>query len=88
MDKAANAVPGGCWVASSTRLIRCSTVVASACPMPDIAPARRWWPSHLIVEKLRRGMAPKDAGIDAVKRVRANTVEKRLLNARGLPNFG
>ena len=43
--------------------------------------------SHLIVENLRRGMAPKDAGIDALKRVRANTVEKRLLNARGLPNF-
>src|SRR5687768_7460670 len=43
--------------------------------------------SYLIVENLRRGMSPKDAGIDALKRVRANTVEKRLLNARGLPNF-
>ena len=43
--------------------------------------------SHLIVENLRRGMSPKDAGIDALKRVRENTVEKRLLNARGLPNF-
>jgi N4-(beta-N-acetylglucosaminyl)-L-asparaginase len=44
--------------------------------------------SYLIVENLRRGMHPKDAGIDALKRVRANTVEKRLLNSRGLPNFG
>lgn len=43
--------------------------------------------SHLIVENLRRGMHPKDAGMDALKRVRANTVEKRLLNPRGLPNF-
>ena len=43
--------------------------------------------SCLIVENLRRGMHPKDAGIDALRRVRANTVEKRLLNARGLPNF-
>ncbi len=43
--------------------------------------------SYLIVENLRRGMSPKDAGIDALKRVRASTVEKRLLNARGLPNF-
>jgi N4-(beta-N-acetylglucosaminyl)-L-asparaginase len=44
--------------------------------------------SHLIVENMRRGMHPKDAGIDAVKRIAANTIEKRLLNSRGLPNFG
>ncbi len=44
--------------------------------------------SFLIVENLRRGMHPKDAGLDALRRVQRNTVEKRLLNARGLPNFG
>jgi N4-(beta-N-acetylglucosaminyl)-L-asparaginase len=44
--------------------------------------------SYLIVENLRRGMAPKDAGLDACKRIQKNTVEKRLLNGRGLPNFG
>ena len=44
--------------------------------------------SHLIVENLRRGMHPKDAAIDGLRRIQANTVEKRLLNARGLPNFG
>jgi N4-(beta-N-acetylglucosaminyl)-L-asparaginase len=44
--------------------------------------------SFLIVEHMRRGMHPKDAGLDALRRVQANTVEKRLLNARGLPNFG
>lgn len=43
--------------------------------------------SFLIVESMRRGMHPKDAGMEAVKRIRANTVEQRLLNARGLPNF-
>jgi N4-(beta-N-acetylglucosaminyl)-L-asparaginase len=43
--------------------------------------------SFLIVENMRRGMAPKDAGIDACKRIKANTVEKRLLNSRGAPNF-
>lgn len=43
--------------------------------------------SFLIVENLRRGMHPKDAGMDALKRVRANTVEKRLLNAKGEPRF-
>lgn len=43
--------------------------------------------SFLIVESMRRGMSPKDAGMEALKRIRANTVEKRLLNARGLPNF-
>ena len=43
--------------------------------------------SYLIVESMRRGMHPKDAGMEALKRIRANTVESRLLNARGLPNF-
>lgn len=43
--------------------------------------------SFLIVEAMRRGMSPKDAGMEALKRIRANTVEKRLLNPRGLPNF-
>ena len=43
--------------------------------------------SFLIVENLRRGMHPKDAGMDALRRVKANTVEKRLLNAKGEPKF-
>jgi N4-(beta-N-acetylglucosaminyl)-L-asparaginase len=37
---------------------------------------------------MRRGMSPKDAGVDACRRIAKNTVEKRLLNKRGLPNFG
>jgi len=40
------------------------------------------------VENLRRGMTPTDAGLDACRRIQKNTVEKRLLNSRGLPNFG
>ena len=44
--------------------------------------------SYLIVENMRRGMHPKDAGLDALKRIKANTVEKRLLNSKGNPNFG
>lgn len=44
--------------------------------------------SFLIVEALRNGAHPKDAGMAAVRRVVANTVEKRLLNDRGLPAFG
>ncbi len=43
--------------------------------------------SFFIVECLRSGMHPKDAGMAAVKRIRANTVEKRLLNAQGNPAF-
>jgi N4-(beta-N-acetylglucosaminyl)-L-asparaginase len=43
--------------------------------------------SYLIVEGLRRGMSPKDAGMEALKRVKANTVEKRLLNSQGNPAF-
>ena len=44
--------------------------------------------SFLIVEQMRQGKSPKDAGMEALRRIQANTVEKRLLNARGLPNFG
>ena len=44
--------------------------------------------SFLIVEEMRRGAHPKDAGMEALKRIKANTVEKRLLNGRGTPNFG
>jgi N4-(beta-N-acetylglucosaminyl)-L-asparaginase len=43
--------------------------------------------SFLIVEEMRRGKHPKDAGMEALKRIKANTVEKRLLNSRGEPNF-
>jgi N4-(beta-N-acetylglucosaminyl)-L-asparaginase len=44
--------------------------------------------SYLIVEEMRRGAHPKDAGITALKRVAANTIEPRLLNPQGQPNFG
>src|SRR3989449_3158637 len=44
--------------------------------------------SFFIVEELRRGAHPKDAGMAALKRVAKNTVEKRLLDERGQPNFG
>ena len=43
--------------------------------------------SFMIVEEMRRGRSPKDAALEALKRIQANTVEKRLLNSRGLPNF-
>lgn len=43
--------------------------------------------SFLIVELMRRGMHPKDAGLEGLRRIKANTIEKRLLNARGEPNF-
>jgi len=42
---------------------------------------------HLIVEELRRGAHPKDAAIEALRRVRANSLEPRLLNADGNPAF-
>src|SRR5438876_12043395 len=44
--------------------------------------------SFLIVEEMRRGAHPKDAALTALKRVVKNTIEKRLLNGRGQPNFG
>ena len=44
--------------------------------------------SFLIVEEMRRGAHPRDAGMTALKRIQAHTVEPRLMNSRGLPNFG
>jgi len=43
--------------------------------------------SFFIVEEMRRGRSPKDAAMEALKRVKANSVEKRLLDARGNPSF-
>jgi len=43
--------------------------------------------SFLVVEAMRRGLSPKDAGMEALKRIKANTVEKRLRRSNGDPNF-
>jgi N4-(beta-N-acetylglucosaminyl)-L-asparaginase len=44
--------------------------------------------SFVIIEEMRRGAHPKDAGMEVLNRIKSNTIEKRLLNSRGLPNFG
>jgi N4-(beta-N-acetylglucosaminyl)-L-asparaginase len=44
--------------------------------------------SFEIVEEMRRGAHPKDAGMEVLKRIKGNTIEKRLLKADGNPNFG
>ncbi len=41
----------------------------------------------MIVEFMRNGMAPKDAGMAILRRIVENTREPRLLNERGLPAF-
>lgn len=43
--------------------------------------------SFLIVEEMRRGRHPKDAGMEALRRIVTNTIEPRLLDERGKPNF-
>ena len=43
--------------------------------------------SFLIVEGMRQGLSPKDAGMVALRRIQENTVEERLLNSQGLPAF-
>ncbi len=43
--------------------------------------------SFLIVDGMRRGLHPKDAGMEALKRIKANTIEKRLCKPNGDPNF-
>ena len=44
--------------------------------------------SYLIVEQMRQGKSPKDAGLETLRRIVSNTVESRLLNKRNQPNFG
>ncbi|HQN39353.1 MAG TPA: isoaspartyl peptidase/L-asparaginase [Thermoanaerobaculia bacterium] len=43
--------------------------------------------SFLLVEEIRRGAHPKDAGIEVLRRIRARTRERRLLTAEGEPDF-
>jgi N4-(beta-N-acetylglucosaminyl)-L-asparaginase len=43
--------------------------------------------SLLIVEGMRAGKHPKDAGLAALQRIRANTIESRLRKDNGDPNF-
>src|SRR5262245_24380368 len=44
--------------------------------------------SFICVDEMRRGKTPKDAGMTAIRRIRDLTIQKRLLNERGEPNFG
>jgi N4-(beta-N-acetylglucosaminyl)-L-asparaginase len=44
--------------------------------------------SHTVVEMMRGGMHPTDACLEALKRIVAFTVEPRLQDERGRPNFG
>jgi N4-(beta-N-acetylglucosaminyl)-L-asparaginase len=43
--------------------------------------------SFYIVQQMASGKSPKDAALDALRRIKSNTIEKRLLNSRGNPNF-
>jgi N4-(beta-N-acetylglucosaminyl)-L-asparaginase len=43
---------------------------------------------HTVVEQMRNGMHPKDACLEALRRIVAFTVEPRLLDEQGRPNFG
>jgi hypothetical protein len=36
---------------------------------------------------MRQGKHPKDAALEALRRIRGNTIEKRLRKANGDPNF-
>ncbi|HSP18067.1 MAG TPA: isoaspartyl peptidase/L-asparaginase, partial [Myxococcaceae bacterium] len=42
---------------------------------------------HLIVERMRAGRSPKDACLDALRRIAETTRDKRLLDDRGRPAF-
>jgi len=43
--------------------------------------------SYAIVERMRAGRSPLDAGMEALRRIRENIVEPRLLDERGQPKF-
>ncbi len=43
--------------------------------------------SFVVVEEMRRGRHPVDAGLEACRRIVENTIEPRLLDENGRPNF-
>lgn len=43
--------------------------------------------AHAVVENMRRGMAPKDACLEVIARVRAFTTARHLLNEKNEPDF-
>ncbi len=43
--------------------------------------------SRMVVENMRRGLAPEAACIDVLKRICARTVDKRLVRSPGVPDF-
>ena len=43
--------------------------------------------SFLVVDEMRRGAHPKDAIVEALRRIKARTVEKRLQKPDGTPSF-
>ncbi len=43
---------------------------------------------HLVVERMRAGRSPRDACLDALRRIAETTREKRLLDPKGRPGFG
>jgi N4-(beta-N-acetylglucosaminyl)-L-asparaginase len=43
--------------------------------------------SFFIVQRMASGRSPKDAAIDALRKIKANTVDPRLLKADGNPRF-
>lgn len=44
--------------------------------------------SRIVVENMRRGMAPEAACLDVLERIAHRTRDRRLLDANGRPNFG
>ncbi|MCA9056474.1 MAG: isoaspartyl peptidase/L-asparaginase, partial [Planctomycetaceae bacterium] len=44
--------------------------------------------SHLVVELMRQGASPAEAGMEALRRISRQTREPHLLRADGRPNFG
>jgi N4-(beta-N-acetylglucosaminyl)-L-asparaginase len=44
--------------------------------------------SAFIIERMRAGRSPKDAAIEALRRVRSGISDKRLINTKGNPRFG
>jgi N4-(beta-N-acetylglucosaminyl)-L-asparaginase len=43
--------------------------------------------SFFIVEQMRLGRHPRDAALEALRRIAGNTIEKRLINSQGRPKF-
>ena len=82
-------IPGRCGRFARSSAAACGSIRTSAAPAPPAAAKRTcaFAGAHTIVENMRHGMSPKDACLDALKRVARNFDNDRKRLTPSTSNF-